>query len=597
MFGLFVMVQTQTPTPAAPAAPPAQPTPPPPVPRAVAAARCRRRRNAGADFSPKPPVNAAHAAGTGEDLHRCPPAIAWSSSLAEPEVISPAVDSVRRQRPHVRRRVHDLHARRRRQQPARAGEPHHALREHQGRRRLRQAHGLRRQARAAAHDRAARRQQHPHQRDARPTTSSSTPTPTTTASPTSASMFYSGIGLGRDGNLEHEQAGFIWGLDNWIYRPTTRSASAGRRTASSRSRPARTAAQWGVTMDDDGKMWFIDAGGERGPMNFQVPIHYGAFSVPEQVRAGIRDRVARVGARRHAGRHGSRASCRSARLNHFTATSGADIVRGAPRARTICSGDLLFTEPVGRLIRRARIVQERRADAAAQRRIPDRSSCSSTDPLFRPVNIKHGAGRRDLHRRHVSRHHPGIELDAPGIVPAREDRAVPARQGHRLRPHLAAALRRLPACRRRRPVRRHRRRRDSGAARVALDPTQPRMLDETPAQLVRPSRPRERLVARHGAAAARPEAGQVGRARAADARRGHRAASWPVSTRCGRSKAWARSTCALVREQMKDSEPAHARAGDSRQRDALQGRRPRPRRRLSRDDQGRRSRTSSSRRC
>src|SRR4029453_15577290 len=29
--------------------------------------------------------------------------------------------------------------------------------------------------------------------------------------------FYSGIGLGRDGNLEHEQAGFVWGLDNWIY--------------------------------------------------------------------------------------------------------------------------------------------------------------------------------------------------------------------------------------------------------------------------------------------------------------------------------------------------------------------------------------------
>ena len=28
---------------------------------------------------------------------------------------------------------------------------------------------------------------------------------------------FSGIGLGRDGNLEHEQAGFVWGLDNWIY--------------------------------------------------------------------------------------------------------------------------------------------------------------------------------------------------------------------------------------------------------------------------------------------------------------------------------------------------------------------------------------------
>ena len=47
----------------------------------------------------------------------------------------------------------DLHARRRRQRPARPDQPHHALREHEGRRRLRQAHRVRRQAGAAAHDR------------------------------------------------------------------------------------------------------------------------------------------------------------------------------------------------------------------------------------------------------------------------------------------------------------------------------------------------------------------------------------------------------------------------------------------------------------
>ena len=45
--------------------------------------------------------------------------------------------------------------------------------------------------------------------------------------------------------------------------------------------------QWGVTMDDDGKMWFVDAGGERGPMNFQMPIQYGAFTVPDQFEPGF----------------------------------------------------------------------------------------------------------------------------------------------------------------------------------------------------------------------------------------------------------------------------------------------------------------------
>src|SRR5207344_2401944 len=38
------------------------------------------------------------------------------------------------------------------------------------------------------------------------------------------------------------------------------------------------AGQWGMSHDDDGKMWFVDAGGERGPVNFQFPVHYGAFS-------------------------------------------------------------------------------------------------------------------------------------------------------------------------------------------------------------------------------------------------------------------------------------------------------------------------------
>ena len=104
--------------------------------------------------------------------------------------------------------------------------------------------------------------------------------------------FYSGIGIGRDGNLEHEQAGFNWGLDNWIY--TTYNAFRIRWTPSGilKEPTGPNGGQWGVTMDDDGKMWFMDAGGERGPMNFQVPIHYGAFTVPDQYEPGLRGRLA-----------------------------------------------------------------------------------------------------------------------------------------------------------------------------------------------------------------------------------------------------------------------------------------------------------------
>ena len=66
-------------------------------------------------------------------------------------------------------------------------------------------------------------------------------------------VFYTGVGIGRDGNLEHEQSGFVWGLDNWIYStynafrfrwtPTRHPARADRRrtAASGASRRTTTA--------------------------------------------------------------------------------------------------------------------------------------------------------------------------------------------------------------------------------------------------------------------------------------------------------------------------------------------------------------------
>jgi mono/diheme cytochrome c family protein len=196
--------------------------------------------------------------------------------------------------------------------------------------------------------------------------------------------FYSGIGLGRDGNLEHEQAGFVWGLDNWIY--TTYNAFRIRWTPGGilKEPTGANSGSWGVTMDDDGKIWFIDAGGERGPMNFQVPIHYGAFTVPDQYEPDFHSVWPEVGL---ADTQGGMIRVRMpvGRLNHLTAASGADIVR-AHRVPADLKGDLLITEPVGRLIRRARVVKD---EGLTQLRnvYPGSEFILSTDPLFRPINI------------------------------------------------------------------------------------------------------------------------------------------------------------------------------------------------------------------
>ena len=198
-------------------------------------------------------------------------------------------------------------------------------------------------------------------------------------------VFYSGVGIGRDGNLEHEQSGFVWGLDNWIYSTYNSFRFRWTPTGIVREATGSNGGQWGLTQDDDGKMWFVCAGCERGPLNFQVPIQYGAYRIADEYEpefdivwpiAGVGDMQGGM----------SRVRVPTGVVNHATATGGPDIVRGH-RVPADLVGDLLYTEPVGRLIRRADIVKN---EGLTQVRnvYPKSEFILSSDPLFRPVNIK-----------------------------------------------------------------------------------------------------------------------------------------------------------------------------------------------------------------
>ena len=293
---------------------------------------------------------------------------------------------------------------------------------------------------------------------------------------------FSGIGLGRDGNLEHEQAGFVWGLDNWIY--TTYNAFRIRWTPGGflKEPTGPNSGSWGVTMDDDGKMWFIDAGGERGPMNFQVPIHYGAFTVPDQYEPGFHAVWPEIGLSDTQGGM-VRVRMPVGRLNHLTAASGSDVVR-AHRVPADLRGDLLISEPVGRLIRRARIVKD--GGLTQLRNVyPGAEFITSTDPLFRPINITtapdgsvyiadmyHGIIQESNWTRpgsYLRRKIEQYQMDkviAHGRIWRLRFDGVPGVPATPAGP-AAQATPEIPA----QPA-------------LALDPTRPRMLQETPAQLV-----------------------------------------------------------------------------------------------------------------
>lgn len=86
----------------------------------------------------------------------------------------------------------------------------------------------------------------------------------------------------RGGNLEHQPSGLIWAQDNWLY--TTYNDYRIRFTQEDITRETipENGGQWGLTQDDFGKVWFVDAGGESGPVHYQQHIPYGAFDIAGQ---------------------------------------------------------------------------------------------------------------------------------------------------------------------------------------------------------------------------------------------------------------------------------------------------------------------------
>jgi len=200
-------------------------------------------------------------------------------------------------------------------------------------------------------------------------------------------LFYEGGERG--GNMEHQPSGLIWSMDNWLY--TTYNAFRLRYNPDGPTLKEATAAnggQWGLCQDDHGKPWYVNAGGEIGPLNFQQPIVYGKFNVADQFDVGYREVFPLVGIADVQGGAELRSRPDDHTLNHFTATCGEEIFRG-DRLPEELRGDLLFSEPVGRLIRRSKI-EVRDGLTYLKNAHPQSEFIRSTDPNFRAVNMSNG---------------------------------------------------------------------------------------------------------------------------------------------------------------------------------------------------------------
>ncbi len=191
---------------------------------------------------------------------------------------------------------------------------------------------------------------------------------------------------GRSGNVEHQQAFMYYGMDNWLY--STVNAFRVRETPNGviREKTGFNRAQWGVTHDDDGKLWF--QGGASGlPSYFQFPIHYGNFEVPNEFAKGFD--VPWGAPVKIADMQGGMDEVRQpdGSLNRVTGAAGNDVYRGDRLPENI-KGQYFYGEPVARIVRRINpVVTE--GLTTLHNVFQDQKSefLRSTDPLFRPVDM------------------------------------------------------------------------------------------------------------------------------------------------------------------------------------------------------------------
>jgi len=193
----------------------------------------------------------------------------------------------------------------------------------------------------------------------------------------------------RGGNLEHQPSGLIWAMDNRLYTTYNNYRLRWDNGKSVKEPTASSGSQWGLAQDAHGKVWFSNAGGEQGFVNYQTHIQYAGINLPGQNVDKFMEVWPAVPIPDVQGGKG-RFRPKEKTLNHLTASCGQEIFRG-DRLPEDVRGNGFIAEPVGRLIRRAKIDVKDGITTVTNPHEKDTTEfIRSTDPNFRPVNMTTG---------------------------------------------------------------------------------------------------------------------------------------------------------------------------------------------------------------
>lgn len=187
-------------------------------------------------------------------------------------------------------------------------------------------------------------------------------------------------------NLEHQRSGLVWNLDNYIYVTVENVRYKYRNGKLIADTTGYGPFQWGLGHDNYGRLFYSSAGGEIGAFGFQVNPLYGLYNAPGQLADNFQAVWPIIATPDVQG--GVRRLRPDSTLNHFTGACGQSIFRGDALPDDL-RGDLLVCEPVGRLIRRAKVTSEN-GKRVLRNAYHEEEFIASTDMNFRPVNTATG---------------------------------------------------------------------------------------------------------------------------------------------------------------------------------------------------------------
>lgn len=189
-------------------------------------------------------------------------------------------------------------------------------------------------------------------------------------------------------NLEHQNGGLLWNLDNWIY-PSRDNFRYKYRNGSliADTMIDNMIGQWGMTSDNYGRLFYSEAGPGLPAVQIQQGPAYGALNFNDQYTAEFTKPWPIVGTiDAQGGREALRPEDNT--LKEFTSGCGQVIFRGDRMPKDML-GDYFIPEPVGRIIKRGK-VHNREGKIYIEDAYKQQDWLASADMNFRPLNTYTG---------------------------------------------------------------------------------------------------------------------------------------------------------------------------------------------------------------